>query len=178
MDEQTGAKKATLKARCDDLERRVGDLEAWRAEGSAVGASPPASVPEPVEEVAEQAQPTGEELLPADQIRALLGESEGGEAKELAAAPASPDIEFLGSAGAEEETDPPGWPPAIDPEILIDALVVLDTFQGRPVVFAAEPVDKARVSLVLEKCGIQVPVIGRPIEDIVPKLRELYASSV
>ncbi|MGE0000566.1 MAG: hypothetical protein AB7F50_03505 [Fimbriimonadaceae bacterium] len=178
MDEETGAKKPTLKARCDDLERRVGDLEAWRAEGIDAAAATPASEPEPVEEAAEQAQPSGEDLLPADQIRALLGESEGGEVKHTPAAPAAPEIEFLGDADVEAEADEPTWPPAIDPEILIDALVVLDTFQGRPVVFAAEPVDKARVSLVLEKCGIQVPVIGRPIEDIVPKLKELYASSV
>jgi len=168
MDEATEGKKPTLKARCDDLERRVDVLEAWRADTSAMAhpAPPHAPVSDP--------PLAGGDLLPADEIRALLGGSDGGESQVPLAAESAPTVEYLDPPTEEEQE--PVWPPEIAPELLIEALAVLDTFQGKPVIFAAEPVDRAGVSLVIEKCGVQVPVIGRPIEDIVPRLRERFQS--
>lgn len=109
------------------------------------------------------------DLLEATAIRALLSPG-----SDTASAPAEPAAE----PEPEEEPEPsPDWPPAVADALWIEALAVPETFQGKPVVFAAEPVDEPAVALLLSRIGTIVPVVGRPIEDMVPRVREVFGAA-
>jgi hypothetical protein len=129
---------------------------------------------------APQPAPTDEELLAATEIRALLDPGPA----EPAAVPAGGAPGMVGASELEPEPaegpEPPEeteWPGALEPTLWIEALAVPDTLQGRPIVFAAEPIDQAAVARLVADIGRPVPVVGRPIEDVVPRLRELFQAT-
>lgn len=143
-------KGPTLAARVSALEARMDALESKDAR--------PAS----------EAAPTDEELLAAQEIRALLDPS--------SAQPSTAASEGAPIPEAEPEAEP-DWPGELEPTLWIEALAVPETMQGKPIVFAAEPVDQAAVARLVAEIGRPIPVVGRPIEDVVPRLRELFGAA-